>query len=162
VFGTLPGERAIQFRAVLPPAHPAPPAHRAPGGTARPGALTVAGFILRALRPLQTELDAALEQDDHSTAVRLVYRALWPIAKALSAFMGRPRGKGQARVHALLVELEPLPFVVEPDGTLIEQGAAVTIHYRHWSLPTADATRWAESLSREFQARWPGTQLITG
>jgi hypothetical protein len=119
----------------------------------------VAGFILRALRPLQTDLDTALEQDDHSTAVQLVYRALLPIAKALSVFTGRPRGKGQTRVHALLVELEPLPLTVEPDGTLIEQGAAVTIHYRHWSLPAAEAARWAESLSREFQACWPGTPL---
>lgn len=156
MFGLLSGEGTIQFRAVLPPAHQAP-APTAPGG-----ALTVAGFILRVLRPLPTELDAALEQEDYATAVRLVYRALLPIAKAFSALLGRPRGRGQARVHALLVELEPLPLAVEPDGTLIERGSAVTIQYRHWLLPAADAARWAESFSREFQARWPGTPFIAG
>lgn len=155
MYGTLPGERTIQFRAVLPPGHRAP---AAPRGSA--GALTLAGFILRTMRPLQSDLDAALERDDYSTAVRLVYRALLPIAKAFAALMGRPWGKGQARVHALLVELEPLPLAVEPDGTLIEQGAAVTVHYRHWLLPAADAARWTESMSREFQARWPDTPFI--
>jgi hypothetical protein len=157
VFGTLSGERAIQFRAVLPPVHRALPAHRTPAS-----ALTVAGFILRTLRPLQAELDAALAQDDHATAAQLVYRTLLPIAKALSAFMGLPWRRGQARVHALMVELEPLPLIVGADGTLIEQGAAVTVHYRNWLLPRADAARWAESLSRELQSRWPDTPFIAG
>jgi len=157
VFGLLSSEKAIQFRAVLPPVQRAPAAQR---GSA--GALTLAGFILRALRPLQADLDAALAREDHSAALQLVYRTLLPVAKALSALMGRPWGKGQARVHALLVELEPLPLAVEPDGTLIEQGAAVTVHYRHWLLPAADAARWAESLGREFQTRWPGTPFIAG
>lgn len=157
MFGLLSGERAIQFRAVLPPVHRAPLAHRTPAS-----ALTVAGFILRTLRPLQTDLDAALARDDHSMAVQLVYRALWPIAKALSVFMGRPRGKGQARVHALMVELEPLPLTVGADGTLTEHGAAVTVNYRNWLIPAADAARWAESLSRDFQSRWPDTPFIAG
>ncbi len=157
MYGTLPGERTIQFRAVLPPAHRAP---AAPRGAA--GALTLAGFILRAMRPLLADLDAALAREDHPAALQLAYRALLPIAKAFSALTGRRWGRGQARVHALLVELEPLPLAVEPDGTLIEQGAAVTVHYRHWLLPTADAARWAESMSREFQARWPDTPFIAG
>ncbi|OQA46325.1 MAG: hypothetical protein BWY52_00796 [Chloroflexi bacterium ADurb.Bin325] len=142
------GEKTIQFRAVLPPAQHALPAGRA-ADAAGASALALAGAILRSLRPLQAELDAALARDDHPTALRMVYRALLPLADAFAAYAGcPPRRRGQARAHALMVELEPLPLAVGPDGTLVEQGAAVTVHYRNWQLAPAAAARWAWLLAR--------------
>lgn len=147
-----PVEGHVEFRAVLPPAHVA----------ARPdtGTLTVASIILAALWPLQADLDTALAHDDGPAALGLAYRALVPLADALAAYTGCPLQPGQARVQALLVELEPLPFLVHADGTLAEQGAAVTIYYRHWRLTPAEANRWARQLSREFQARWPNARVM--
>jgi hypothetical protein len=152
VYGAPLIEKTVHWRATLPPAYGASGPHA--------GALTVAGIILAAMRPLQADLDAALARDDRPAALKLAYRALVPVADTLVACTGCPLRPGQARVHALLVELEPLPFLVAADGTLADQGTTVTVHYRNWQVTAAAAGRLAAHLSQEFQAQWPDARFV--
>jgi hypothetical protein len=140
-----------QFRAILAPDRGASHGYEA---------LSPDALILAALAPLRHELDITLRRDDRPGALRLVYRALAPIAEALAAWRGDRPVPGQVRVHALLVEMEPLPLAPQADGTVIEQGAAVTIHYRNWAVNVCEAERWAREfqrqLSEQWCVRWPG------
>ncbi len=152
-----PGE-VTQFRGVLPP-----------GGLGRtrahalpPNRTTPAGVILHALHPLSGELDAALARDDRPAALRLAYGALGRVADALAAYRGDHLLPGQARIHALLVELEPLPLELNPDGTLAERGTAVSVSYRNWTIGHSEADTWAQSLSKHFKSLWPGAWVLVG
>lgn len=145
-----------QFRGILPPegptqGHP----HGLPPSRATPG-----GLILHALSPLRQELDTALAQDDRQGALQLAYGALGRVADALAAYRGDTLCPSQVRIHALLVELEPLPLEPRQDGTLVERGTAVTVHYRNWAVPQAEAARWARTLSDRFHALWPGAWVM--
>ena len=70
--------------------------------------------------------------------------------------------RSQVRVHALLVELEPLPLEPLSDGTLIEQGTAVTVNYRMLGGGAREAAAWARTLTERFQALWPGAWVVVG
>ncbi len=149
-------DEIIQFRSLLPPA-----------GANQRGALppcrtTPGGLILHALIPLQDELDAALARNDRSGAAQLAYGALTAVADALAAGRGDQIRPGQVRVHALLVELEPLPLESQLDGTLAERGTAVTVNYRNWVVEQAVAATWAQNLADRFQTLWPGAWVVVG
>jgi hypothetical protein len=143
------GESEItQFRAVLAPNCGAShTCDQAPS----PGAL-----ILQALAPVRDHLNATLCRDDRPAALQLVYRALVPIAGALAAWRGDGPARGMVRVHALLVELDPLPLACGTDGTVSEQGTAVTVLYRNWMIDAREAGWLAQQLSHQWHLQWPG------
>jgi hypothetical protein len=148
-----------QFRCILPPSSAGPSA----GVVAASGLdATPAGMILRSLSPLREELNAALARDDRNRALTLAYTALSRVADALAAYRGDKLRPRQVRVHALLVELEILPLEPLPDGTMVENGTAVTINYRSWSVDHPVATAWAQTLTEHFQALWPGAWVVVG
>lgn len=141
-----------QFRGILPPASRAftpPPSQASPGGA-----------ILQALGPLRGELDAALAQGDQARALRTAYTALGQVADALARSRGRRLREGQARIHALLVQLTPLPLEAQLDGTLSEAGTQVEVYYRDWIVAREEAAAWVERLTQQFQALWPGAWLV--
>ena len=145
-----------QFRGILPPTGPAQGHPQAlPPSKATPG-----GLILHALNPLRGELDLALAHDDRQAALQIAYGALGQVADALALYRGDRLCPSQVRIHALLVELEPLPLEPRTDGTLVERGTAVTVHYRNWAVEQAEATAWARSLSERFQTLWPGAWVL--
>lgn len=150
-------DEVIQFRGILPPEkgglsgrrYAPPPSKASPGG-----------LILNALAPLRGELDTALARGDREAATRIAYCALSQVADALAACRGDTLQAWQVRVHALLVELEPLPLAPQPDGTLAEQGTAVRVSYRNWAISRAEAESWAQNLAERFQALWPGAWVV--
>jgi hypothetical protein len=153
-----------QFRGILPPA----------GGNIRPEGVTAGtaaqarnratadGLIMLTLSPFRAELDTALACGDRYGALRLAYGALSHVADSLAAYRGDRLLPGQVRVHALLVELESLPFEPLADGTLAERGIAVTVNYRNWAVDRAVAAAWARTLTDQFQALWPGAWVVVG
>ena len=150
-----PGE-VTQFRGVLPPGgYGSVRGHALP-----PNRTTPAGVILHALHPLSGELDAALARADRPAALRLAYTALSQVADALAAYRGDHLLPGQTRIHALLVELEPLPLELYADGTLAERGTAVSVNYRNWVVGHHEAAAWAQSLSQHFASLWPGAWVL--
>lgn len=144
-----------QFKGTLPPAAnigrlaALPPSRNTPGG-----------LILRALSPLRSELDQLLARDERQAALRLAYNALAEVADALAAYRGDTLHPGQARVHALLVELEPLPLEPQPDGTLAERGTAVSVNYRNWAVAQAQASLFAQAITERFHSLWPGAWVV--
>ena len=66
--------------------------------------------------------------------LRIAYGALSRVADALAAMRGDTILPGQVRVHALLVQLLPLPPESQFDGTLSETGTQVEINYRNWAV----------------------------
>lgn len=141
-----------RFRGVLPPpgrAFTPPPSQASPGGV-----------ILNALGPLRDELDAALARGERTAALRIAYTALGQVADALARSRGRRVEAGQARIHALLVQLTPLPLAAQPDGTLSEPGTQVEVLYRDWIVARAEASAWAERLTQQFQALWPDAWVV--
>lgn len=151
-------DEVTQFRGILPPGGPGRP----PGQALPPNRTTPAGAILHALHPLSDELDRALARDDRPGALRLAYNALGRVADVLAAYRGDRLLPGQMRVHALLVDLEPLPLELHPDGTLSERGTAVSVSYRNWAIGRNEAEAWAQQLSRHFQNLWPGAWVMVG
>ncbi len=140
------------FRGILPPqsrAFSPPPSQASPGGV-----------ILNVLSPLRGELEAALARGDHHHALRIAYTALSRVADALASNRSRQLEPGQARVHALLVQLTPLPLEVHGDGTLAEAGTEVEVHYRDWIVARSEANAWAERLTEQFQSLWPGAWIM--
>jgi hypothetical protein len=145
-----------RFRGVLPPEgrefsglNRTPPSQA--DGLNHPG-----GLILNVLSPLRGELDAALARGDQARALRLAYTALSRVADALARSCGRGIGPEQVRIHTLLVQLAPLPFETQPDGTLREMGTQVEVNYRDWIVARAEADVWAARLTERFQSLWPG------
>lgn len=147
-----------QFRGVLPPGGPG----RARSRALPPNRTTPAGVILHALHPLSAELDDALARDDRPAALRLAYGALSRVADTLAAYRGDRLLPGQARIHALLVELEPLPLELNADGTLAERGTAVSVSYRNWTMSRPEAETWSQNLTRHFRSLWPGAWVLLG
>ncbi|MGQ9489519.1 MAG: hypothetical protein ACUVR4_01630 [Anaerolineae bacterium] len=146
--------RITHFKGTLPPANPdkpfvLPPHRNTPGGV-----------ILRALHPLRGELDALLARDDRQAALRLAYHALAQVADTLAAYRGDKLRPGQVRIHALLVELKPLPLEPQPDGTLIERGTAVSVSYQNWAVAHSQAYLFAQALTERFHALWPGAWVV--
>jgi hypothetical protein len=139
------------FHGFLPPAR----GHSLPPSKASPGAL-----ILHTLAPLRDELDAALARGDREAALRIAYRALARTADGLATVRGDRLQPSQVRIHALWVELEPLPFASEADGTVSDQGASIRVSYRNWAVPRAEATAWAARLTERFSALWPGAWVM--
>ncbi len=140
------------FRGILPPqsrVFSPPPSQASPGGV-----------ILNVLSPLRGELEAALARGDHGHALRIAYTALSRVVDALARSRGRQIGPGQARVHALLVQLTPLPLEVRSDGTLAEAGTEVEVHYRDWIVERSEADAWAERLTQQFQSLWPNAWIM--
>jgi hypothetical protein len=145
------------FRGVLPPegaliggrAYAPPPSKASPGG-----------LILNALCPLRRELDLALARDDRPAAQRIAYTALSHVADGLAAYRGDRLLSGQVRIHALLVELEPLPFELRADGSLVEHGTAVRVSYRNWAIDRREAAAYAANLIERFSALWPGAWVV--
>jgi len=144
----------ICFRGVLPPESRrfSPP----------PSQASLGGLILNVLSPLRGELDAALAQGDQARALRLAYTALSQVAHLLARHRGREIGPDQARIHALLVKLTPLPLETQEDGTLKEMGAEVEVNYRDWVVPRAEAQVWAARFTERFQSLWPGAWVMVG
>lgn len=146
------------FRGVLPPESRAfnPP----------PSQASLGGLILNVLSPLRGQIDAALAQGEQLLALRLVYAALSRVADALAMHSLRHRetvqtvGPGQVRIHALLVQLAPLPLETLPDGTLKELGTQVEVSYRGWVVARAEADVWAAQLTEHFQSLWPGAWVM--
>lgn len=146
--------RITHFKGTLPPANPdkpfvLPPHRSTPGGV-----------ILHALHPLRGELDALLARDERQAALRLAYNALAQVADTLAAYRGDRLRPGQVRIHALLVELRPLPLEPQPDGTLREQGTAVSVSYQNWAVARAQAHLFAQTLTERFHALWPGAWVV--
>ncbi len=146
--------RITHFKGTLPPANPdrpfvLPPHRNTPGGV-----------ILRALHPLREELDTLLARDDRQAALKLAYNALAQVADTLAAYRGDQLRPGQVRIHALLVELKPLPLEPQPDGTLREAGTAVSVSYQNWAVARNQAHLFAQTLTERFQALWPGAWVV--
>ncbi len=146
------------FKGVLPPdgalvggrSYAPPPSRATPGG-----------LILNALGPLRGDLDRALARGDREAALRLAYAALSRVADGLAAQRGDKLAPDQVRIHALLVELEPLPYMMALDGSLAEQGTTVRVSYRNWTVDRREATAYAATLANRFQALWPGAWVVT-
>lgn len=152
---TLRTGKITQFRGTLPPTHAGRQAAALP-----PHRNTPAGLILRALVPLRAELDALLARNDRQAALGLAYNALAQVADALAAYGGDELYPGQVRIHALMVELEPLPLEPQPDGTLTEHGTAVNVSYRNWAVAAAQASIYARTLTERFHTLWPGAWVV--
>ena len=139
-----------QFYGILPPAGHATVAP--PDG---------ADSLIRwALTPLQVELNAALARCDQECALRIAYGALSRVADALAAMRGDTILPGQVRVHAVLVQLLPLPPESQFDGTLTETGTQVEINYRNWAVAREAAATWAQRLTQQYQSFWPGAWAV--
>jgi hypothetical protein len=146
------GSDVTHFRGVQPPENRAfspPPSKASPGG-----------LILNALAPLRNELDMALARGDREAALQMAYGALSAVADALAAHRGDRVQPGQVLVHALFVELAPLPLELRSDGTLVEPGTSVQVSYRNWAVGTMESQRYAQSLAERFRSLWPGAWLI--
>jgi hypothetical protein len=139
-----------QFTGILPPAGQAA---MAPSGGAE-------SLIQWALAPLQVELNAALARCDQEGALRIAYDALGRVADGLAAMRGDAILPGQVRVHALLVQLLPLPPESQFDGTLSETGTQVEISYRNWAVAHEEAAVWAQRLTQQYQSFWPGAWVV--
>lgn len=146
-----------QFRGTLPPATCAGRVAALPPNRNTPG-----GLILRALNPLRAELDTLLAGNDRQAALRLAYNALAQTADTLAAYRGDKLHPGQVRIHALQVELEPLPLEPQSDGTLAERGTAVSVSYRNWAVGRAQASLFAQALTERFHTLWPGAWVVVG
>lgn len=157
MIGQINSNEITHFRGILPPAGKPQPGHRR---VLPPNRSTPGGLILHALGALRGDLDAALARDDRPAALRLAYHALAQVTDALADYRGDQVRPGQRRIHALLVELEPLPLEPMPDGTLAECGTQVTVSYRNWVVAHAEADAWAQALTRRFQALWPGAWVV--
>jgi hypothetical protein len=153
-----------QFRCVLPPTCGSLPPAGVPAVTVVvPGSHAAADrMIAHSLSPLRDELNAALLRDDRNAALTLAYTALARVADTLAAYRGDRLAPHQARVHALLVELDPLPLEPLPDGTVIEHGTAVTVNYQSWMVERGVAAAWAQTLTDRFGALWPGAWIVVG
>jgi hypothetical protein len=139
-----------QFSGILPPAGQAAVA---PSGGAE-------NLIHWALAPLQVELNAALARCDQERALRIAYGALGRVADALAAMRGDTILPDQVRVHALLVQLMPLPPESQFDGTIAETGTQVEINYRNWAVAREEAEAWAQRLTQQYQSFWPGAWVM--
>ena len=139
-----------QFYGILPPGGQAAVA---PSGGAE-------SLIRSALAPLQVELNAALARCDQERALSIAYGALSRVADALAAMRGDTILPGQVRVHALLVQLLPLPPESQFDGTLAETGTQVEINYRNWAVAREEAATWAQRLTQQYQSFWPGAWVV--
>ena len=106
-----------QFQTVLPPAGAR---FRGRPFTPPPSRASAGGLIVNALAPLRGPLDAALAAGDRETALQLAYQALAQVADALAQRRGDKAQPWQTLIHALLVELTPLPYAPRPDGTLVD------------------------------------------
>jgi hypothetical protein len=120
----------------------------------------VDGLIRSALLPLQHELNVALARCDQERALRIAYGALSRVADALVLMRGDTILPGQVRVHALLMQLLPLPPEAQFDGTLAEIGTQVEISYRHWAVAREEATGWTQRLTQQCQPLWPGAWVV--
>ena len=139
-----------QFYGILPP-----------GGQASAPPSGGADSLIRwALAPLQVELNAALARCDQERALRIAYSALGRVADALAAMRGDTILPEQVRVHALLVKLMPLPPESQFDGTIAETGTQVEINYRNWAVAREEAAVWAQRLTQQYQAFWPGAWVM--
>jgi hypothetical protein len=118
------------------------------------------GLIRWALTPLQDELHAALGCCDQERALRIAYGALSRVADAFAAMRGDTSLPGQVRIHALLVQLLPLPPESAFDGTLAETGTQVEISYRNWAVSREEAAAWTQRLTQQCQSLWPGAWVV--
>ena len=144
-----------QFYGILPSAG------QAPAGQAAVAPSGGADSLIRwALAPLQVELNAALARCDQERALRIAYGALGRVADALAALRGDAILPGQVLVHALLVQLLPLPAESLFDGTLSETGTQVEIDYRNWAVAREEAAVWAQRLTQQHQSFWPGAWVV--
>jgi hypothetical protein len=114
----------------------------------------VEGLIGQALAPLQGELEAALMRCDHSSALQLAYGALRRIGDGLAVMRGDTLLPGQVRIHALLVELMPLPMEAQFDGTLMELGTQIAICYRNCAVGRDEATALGQCLAEQHPSQW--------
>lgn len=144
------------FCGVLPVEDTADGAARCPSSSA-PAA---GGLIMEALRPLRSELDAALVRSEAPAVLELAYGALARAADGMAAHRGETLCDGEVLVHALLVELESLPYEPQADGTLCERGTAVSVSYCNWTVDRAQAATWARHISARLQALWPCAWVV--
>ena len=139
------------FRAILPPDHW--------GSAVQSDLNSLDGLILHALTPLQAELDAALADNDRDGALRLAYGALSRVVDVFAGSHSGSTSSDQARIHALVVELEPLPLWPRADGALEDQGIAVQVRYRRWTVTREQGDHWVAGLAERWQMLWPGMQV---
>jgi hypothetical protein len=146
----IPMAEITQFYGILPP-----------GGRASAPPSGGADSLIRcALAPLQVELNAALAHCDQERALRIAYGALGRVADALAAMRGDTILPDQVRVHALLVQLMPLPPESQFDGTIAETGTQVEINYRNWAVAREEAEAWAQQLTQQYQSSWSGAWVV--
>jgi hypothetical protein len=156
------GTPVIEYRGVLPSfephdqADPGEHAHQPPPSKASPG-----GLILNTLWPLGRDLQGALAAGNERGALDMAYRALSRLCDDLATMAGSARPAAhQARIHALLIELQPLPLACRADGTLASAGAAVRVQYRNWLIGADQAAILAEALIERCQHLWPNVWII--
>ena len=123
-------------------------------GTAEPDVL-----ILNALWPLQRDLDGNLARGDQEGALSMAYGALSQLCKDLGVYDGDSLAPGQTRVHALMVELQPLPLECDPDGTIANSGIGVRVGYRNWTVDDGEGEIMADALRSQCQAQWAGAEI---
>ncbi len=146
-----------RFRGILPPEgtsfdgrpYAPPPSKASPGG-----------LILNALHPLRGDLEAALTRGDHRAALGISYTALGNVVDAMAARRGDRVQPWQVLIHALLVELTPLPYQLRPDGTLSEGGTAVQVSYRNWIVDQREAAAFARKVMDRLAALWPDSWVV--
>lgn len=146
-----------QFRGILPPEgtsfggrpYAPPPSKASPGG-----------LILNALHPLRGDLETALTRGDHQTALCISYTALGNVVDAMAAHRGDRVQPWQVLIHALLIDLTPLPYELGPDGALSERGTAVQVSYRNWIVDRREAGAFARKVTDRLRALWPDAWVV--
>jgi hypothetical protein len=93
---------------------------------------------LAVLGPLDSEIERALAAGDVTAAVRLAFCGAARAAALVSD--GHP-AEGMASMHGVYVELTRAPLSASDDGTLVENGAYVSLAYRHWDVAPEQAER---------------------
>lgn len=145
MIGRLGNGHVTEFEGVLPP-RAARAAHLYPG--------TSDALIALALAPLQDEIEMALQAGDNGAATELAYGALSSVAGALARHRGDCCPAHLSLVHALAVELEPLPLEPQADGTLAECGLRVRVAYQNWTVDPRDHA----ALERYLATHWLATE----
>lgn len=93
---------------------------------------------LAVLGPLDGEIERALAAGDVTAAVRLAFSGA---AQAAALVSGGHSVEGMASMHGVYVELTRAPLSASGDGTLVENGAYVSLAYRHWDVAPEQAER---------------------
>ena len=127
------------------------------------------GLLQRTLVPLsaalRNQIDLALATGDATGALQMAFGAACGVCDAF-ATESQPLTAEQGRIHALVLELEDIPWGSAADGTLIEGGTAVQISYRNWTVDGATAAEACAALAETDgaapgMAGWPAAWVVS-